>query len=114
MNAILAITIGGLYAIAFYLLLRRSMMKMLLGMVVFGQAVNLLIFVAAGLTRHVAPFVEEDATAPPMPHADPLPQALILTAIVIGFGILAFAIALFHRAYKELKTDDSDALCDTV
>jgi multicomponent Na+:H+ antiporter subunit C len=110
METTLAIVIGGLYAISFYLMLRRSMVKLILGLVLFSQAVNLLIFTAAGLTRGQPPIIPEGADALPVPFADPLPQALILTAIVISFGIFAFTLALTRRAHSGLKTDDLDEL----
>lgn len=110
METVLAIVIGGLYATSFYLMLRRSIVKLILGLVLFSQAVNLLIFTAAGLTRAHAPIVPDGAMVPPSPWADPLPQALILTAIVISFGVLAFTLALCRRAHASLKTDDLDEL----
>jgi len=110
METILAIVIGGLYAVSFYLMLRRSMVKLILGLVLFSQAVNLLIFTAAGLTRGQPPIIAEGAASPPVPFADPLPQALILTAIVISFGVLAFTLALARRAHDGLQTDDLDQM----
>ena len=110
METTLAIVIGGLFAISFYLMLRRSMVRLIIGLVLFGQAVNLLIFTAAGLTRGQAPIIPADADLPPAPFADPLPQALILTAIVISFGVLAFTLALARRAHSALETDDLDEL----
>ncbi len=110
MEAFFAIVIGGLYAVAFYLMLRRSMVKLVLGLMIFSQAVNLLIFTSARLTRGQPPILPEGATALPAPYADPLPQALILTAIVISFGVLAFALALTRRAHATLKTDDLDQM----
>lgn len=110
METTLAIVIGGLYAISFYLMLRRSMVKLIFGLMLFSQAVNLLIFTAAGLTRGQPPIIPEGADALPAPFADPLPQALILTAIVISFGMLAFTLALTRRAHSTLQTDDLDQL----
>jgi len=110
MEAFYAIIIGGLYAAAFYLMLRRSMVKLILGLMIFSQAVNLLIFTAAGLTRGSPPIIPDGAGEVPAPFADPLPQALILTAIVISFGVLAFALALTRRAHAALETDDLDQL----
>lgn len=110
METTLAIVIGGLFAISFYLMLRRSMVRLIIGLVIFGQAVNLLIFAAAGLTRGQAPIIAGDAEEIPAPFADPLPQALILTAIVISFGVLAFTLALARRTHSGLKTDDLDEL----
>ena len=110
METLLAFVCGGLYAVSFYLMLRRSIVKLVLGLMIFSQAVNLLIFTTARLTRGQPPLITEGAAAPNIPFADPLPQALILTAIVIGFGVLAFALALMRRAHAGLQTDDLDKL----
>lgn len=106
----LAIMIGGLYACAFYLMLRRSITKTLIGLILLSNAANLMIFVAAGVRVAQPALVAEGATAPDGLTADPLAQAFILTAIVIGFGVLAFAIALIHRAHEVLRIDDFDEL----
>lgn len=108
MDTILAFVIGGLYAAGIYLVLRRSIVKLIIGLSLLGQAANLLIFTAAGLTRAVPPIVPDGATVPPDPSADPLPQALILTAIVISFGVLAFTVVLIKRVYQVVGTDDLD------
>ena len=86
MEIILAGVIGVLYAAGFYLLMRRSMVKLILGLVLLGQATNLLIFTLGGLMRGRAPIIGPEATQLTAPYADPVPQALILTAIVIGFA----------------------------
>ncbi|HUP48789.1 MAG TPA: Na+/H+ antiporter subunit C [Thermoanaerobaculia bacterium] len=115
MPALLAIVIGVLYATGLYMMLRRSLVKLIIGLALLGHASNLLIFVAAagrGLVRGGPPIVETDQQAA-LAMADPVPQALILTAIVIGFGVLAFALALFHRTYKAVGTDDLDAFTTT-
>jgi multicomponent Na+:H+ antiporter subunit C len=62
------------------------------------------------MTRGQPPLVPAGRTSPPLPHADPTPQALILTAIVIGFGVLAFALVLTYRTYHIVGTDDLDEL----
>jgi len=113
MELVLAITIGVLYAAAAYLLLRRSVVKLILGIAVLSQAVNLLIFTSAGLSRGMAAFVPLDGTVLPAQSADPLPQALILTAIVISFGVLAFTLVLVQRADKTVGSDDLDDLKST-
>lgn len=110
METALAIVIGALYAISFYLMLRRSMVRLILGFIIFGQAANLLIFTAAGLTRGRPPILPAGGGAMAQPYADPLPQALILTAIVISFAMLAFTLALTLRTHNEIKTDDLDEL----
>lgn len=113
MELVLALTIGVLYAAAAYLLLRRSIVKLVLGIAALSQAVNLLIFTASGLTQDVAPFVPAGSDQLAAGAADPLPQALILTAIVISFGVLAFTLVMVQRADQSVGTDDLDALKST-
>lgn len=104
MESVLAIVIGGLYAAGLYLMVRRSIVKMIFGLALLGNAANLLIFTVGRLTRGRPPYV---------PVADPLPQALILTAIVIGFGVQAFALVLIKRVYQTVGTDDLDEMTTT-
>jgi multicomponent Na+:H+ antiporter subunit C len=110
METILSILTGLLFALGVYLLLRRSLVQVLLGIMFLSHAANLVIFVSGGLSRDVAPIIQADGSLPEGTYADPLPQALILTAIVIGFGLLAFALALVLRAQSRLGTDDVDQL----
>ncbi len=112
MIVVLAVVIGALYTGAIYLMMRRSLVKLLIGLSMLGYGANLLVFVSAGLVRGAAPIVPEGQTALSR-SADPLPQALVLTAIVIGFAVFAFAIVLFQRAYEEVRTDDPDDLTST-
>jgi multicomponent Na+:H+ antiporter subunit C len=112
-EVVMAFVIGGLYAAGLYLMLRRSIVKLVLGLAILANAANLLIFTAARLTRGRPPLVPEGAAAAAAPYADPLPQALILTAIVISFGVVAFALVLVHRAYQAVGTDDLDDLTTT-
>lgn len=92
------------------MMMRRSIVKLIVGLVLLGYAANLLIFTVGRLTRAQAPLVPHGDTAPPDPYADPVPQALILTAIVIGFGLQAFALVLVKRAYEAVGTDDLDQM----
>ena len=114
MLTVLPFVIGALYAMGLYMMLRRSMVKVIIGLALIGHAANLLIFVAAsgrGLVRGGPPIIaatEKVAAAEAI--ADPVPQALILTAIVIGFGVLAFAVVLFHRAFDRVGADDLDRM----
>lgn len=110
METVLAIVVGGLYAAGVYLMLRRSLVKLLIGLALLSHAANLLIFTAAGFHGETPPLVPEGSSALQPPYADPLPQALILTAIVISFAVLAFGLALFRRAYTEVGTDDLDQM----
>src|SRR5690606_30424939 len=106
MATVLAIVVGCLYAAGIYMMLRRSLFKLILGLVLLSHGANLLIFTVGGLTRGWLPIVPAGATLPRTPSADPLPQALILVAIVIGFAVLAFSLVLFHRVYQTFGSDD--------
>mgnify|MGYP000296606832 CR=1 FL=1 len=93
MEAMLSIVIGVMTAAAVYLLLRAQIFPVVLGISLLGYAVNIFLFASGRLTLGSAPLVEQGLTHFP----DPLPQALVLTAIVIGLGILSFLLALLHR-----------------
>ena len=112
MTVVLAIVAGVLFAAAVYLMLRRSVLKLALGLSLLANAANLVIFVSAGLTRGEPPLVREGEVAPPAGAADPLPQAMVLTAIVISFAVLAFTLTLMHRVYQEGGSDDVDDLSE--
>jgi multicomponent Na+:H+ antiporter subunit C len=113
MEVLLAVVVGGLYASGVYMLLRRSIIKVIFGLALVSHAANLLIFTSAGLTRGRAPLVPIGGSIAAGEIADPLPQALILTAIVISFGVVAFAMVLFRRAWEEAGTDDTDEMRTT-
>ena len=110
MDYVLAALVGLFVAIGIYLLLSRSVIRMLIGMTIFGNGVNLLIFTAGRVTQAIAPIVPEGLDAPEGPIANPLPQALILTAIVIGFSMFAFLLVLAFRAYQSLDADNTDTM----
>lgn len=109
----MAVVVGWLYACAVFLILRRSVLRLIIGLVLLTSAANLLIFTAANLNRGAPAIIPmgQDQLSPG--YSDPLPQALILTAIVIGFGTLAFTLVLVYRTYKTLGTDDLDAMKST-
>lgn len=113
MELLLAIVTGVLYSAAFYLMLRRSLVKLIFGLVFLGHASNLLIFTLGRLSKYKPPFIPEGSDVIVGVYADPLPQALILTAIVIGFGIQAFAIILIRRIYQETGSEDLDSFNTT-
>lgn len=110
METVLAFVIGGLYAMGLYLMMRRSIVKLIIGLALLANATNLLIFTSAGLTRARTPIIAPDAKTLVHPYADPLPQALVLTAIVIGFAVLAFTAVLIKRAYQTVGADDLDEM----
>ncbi|WP_105405394.1 Na+/H+ antiporter subunit C [Neorhizobium sp. T7_12] len=110
MEALFSILIGLFFAGAIYLILSKSTVRILLGVVLLGNAVNLLLFTAGRLTREVPPIIPAGMDALSPGAANPLPQALILTAIVISFSFFAFLLVLTYRAYQELGTDDTDEM----
>jgi multicomponent Na+:H+ antiporter subunit C len=108
METLLPFVIGGLYAAGIYLMLRRSLVQLIMGLSILTNAANLLIFAVGGLTPGQPPIVPDGADQPVGAFANPVPQALILTAIVIGFGVLAFTLALAYRAFQAVGSDDPD------
>lgn len=113
MGFVLPVAVGVLVAAGLYLMMRRSMIKLVIGLSLLSHAAHLLIFTAGRLVRARAPVIAAGAEELTAPYADPLPQALILTAIVIGFGLTAFLVGLIYRAYREIGTDDLDELTAT-
>lgn len=112
MEVIMAIITGIIYTAALYLLMQRSFIKLVVGIILFAHASNFFLFTAGGITRAMPAFVH-DGNPPVEELADPLPQALILTAIVIGLGVQAFAIVLLKRVYHVTGTSDLDQLRTT-
>lgn len=110
MEVILAIMIGVLYAAGIYMILRRSLVKLILGIIILGNGANLLIFLLGRIVKGHPPIIPGSAEVFHDLYADPVPQALILTAIVISFGLQSFAIILIKRAYTVVKTDDLDEM----
>ena len=108
MDHAIAALAGVFLTASIYLLLSRSLIRMLLGLTLFGNAVNLVILVSGRLTRIVPPLALDGAKAPLEGAANPLPQALILTAIVIGFAMFCFLLVLAFRAYQSLEADNTD------
>lgn len=110
MEAVFAILVGLFFAAGIYLMLSRHIIRILLGVVLFGNAVNLLIFTNGRIMREVPPIIADGLDVPVGAVANPLPQALILTAIVISFSFFAFLLVLAYRAYQEIGTDDTDGM----
>lgn len=110
MEPILAVLVGVLLSGAVYLMLGRNLVKFLIGLMLLSNAANLSIFAAGRLTWAAPPLIPSDAEAPVGEVANALPQALILTAIVISFGLVAFTMVLAYRAYQEIGTVDTDAM----
>ena len=104
MEALFAVTLGVLSASGVYLLLRGRTFPVVLGLTVLGYAVNVFIFAMGRLWSNAPPIIGNGAAQ----IADPLPQALVLTAIVIGFATTGFIIELALRSHHESGTDQVD------
>jgi multicomponent Na+:H+ antiporter subunit C len=104
-----AILAGLFFAAAVYLMLSRHVIRIMLGVALLGNAVNLLLFTAGRISREVPPVILGGDVLPPE-AANPLPQALILTAIVISFSFFCFLMVLAYRAWQVLETEDTDKM----
>jgi len=102
--------IGALISISIYLILSPQIMRWLFGIVILSSTINLVIFVAGRLYSQNPAFIPQGGQASDGPLANPLPQALILTAIVIGFGLLAFSLVLVRKVWRTFHTTNSDML----
>lgn len=102
-EVILAVVLGALFAVGTFLVLRRDLVRVVWGITIISQAANLYL-VTVGDVGGLAPVLAHGESAGPV--TDPLVQALVLTAIVIGFGTTAFALVLTYRTYQENGTLD--------
>lgn len=108
MELLLAVVAGVLYASGLYLMLRRRLAQLIIGLGLLSNGSNILILSASGVTRARPPLMTAGVSADQL--ADPVPQSLILTAIVIGFGVLAFSLVLAHRVRQSTASDDIDEI----
>ena len=106
MEIVMSIVIGIVFSVSVYLLLSRNLIRVILGTLTISHGVHLLLITMSELQRGAPPLLnigEENFT-------DPLPQALVLTAIVIAFGVTSMLLVMGYRTYKEHKTEDLDQL----
>ena len=108
MAALAAVAVAVLVACGVYLVLRGRTFPVAIGLSLLSYAVNLFLFATGRLVSAAPPIAGTG-----LPTADPLPQALVLTAIVISFGMTAFVITLALRAQGELDSDQVDGRADT-
>lgn len=106
MEIVMAFVCGFLFMAAIYLILSRSLLRIIIGTGLLSHGAHLTILTMGGLSGEAPPVLSDGVTN----FADPLPQALILTAIVISFGVTAFFLVLAYRAYQELQTDDTSMM----
>ena len=109
MEPLYIITIGVMAGIAAYLLMSRNVLRMVLGLLLLGNAANLTIFVAGRMGSSLPPLIAGDQTTIAV-SANPLPQALILTAIVISFSLVAFTVVLLQKAHHRLNIIDTEKM----
>ncbi|GAK02769.1 Na(+) H(+) antiporter subunit C [Geomicrobium sp. JCM 19037] len=109
MEILVSILVGILFTAGLYLVMARSLLRIVLGTAIIGHGALLLMLTTPGLQQGEPPITGGDAVS----FSDPLPQALILTAIVINFATMGFFLVLAYRSYKELGTDDMDKLRGT-
>src|SRR5690554_1056540 len=109
MEPLYIVAIGVMAGAAVYLLMSRNVLQMVLGLLLLGNAANLTIFVAGRLGSSLPPLITGDQTTIAI-SANPLPQALILTAIVISFSLVAFTVVLLHKAHQRLHIVDTEEM----
>lgn len=110
MEILLSWTVGILFAISVYLLLNKNLIRVLFGIILIGTSINLMIFTLGRLSHNQPVFLHHMGEKSLTTYANALPQALILTAIVIGFGVVSYALVLITRSWQDLGTMDSDKL----
>ncbi|SHI96944.1 multicomponent Na+:H+ antiporter subunit C [Aureimonas altamirensis DSM 21988] len=112
MNLIYALAISALASCGVYLLLSRHVIRIIIGVAILSAAVNLVILYSGRIVSSLPPIMPADVSELGMDTANPLPQALILTAIVIGFALTAFASALALQLMRSNGADDTGDLND--
>jgi multicomponent Na+:H+ antiporter subunit C len=110
MESLLALVVGVLFAAGIYLLLDGNLVRAVFGLVLMSNAANLLFFTAGRVLRGAPPLIPEGMAAPAGAVANPLAQALVLTAIVIGFGVVALLLVLVFTTATRFRSLDTDAL----
>jgi len=112
MNLLIALIVGILFSASLFLMLQKSFFKLIIGVILFGYATIFFLFTVGGTTKNAPPLISLQETSVEG-LADPLPQALTLTAIVISIGVQLFVIVLLKKVYEEVGTEDLDDLNTT-
>lgn len=110
MSLVLMLTISLVVAAGVFLTLSRDLFRMIVGLAVLASAANLIVFMSGRPASLIPPVVEAGTSELPVAAANPLPQALVLTAIVIGFALLCFALLLGAAITMQSGTDDVDQM----
>jgi multicomponent Na+:H+ antiporter subunit C len=113
MDYLISLIIGLLFASGIYLILRRSIVKLIIGLMLLSYGANLFLFATGKIKHSELPIIKKDQNQLSGDYADPVPQALVLTSIVISFGIQVFAIILINKTYLAVGSDDLDKMNTT-
>lgn len=108
METALAFLTGLYFAVSIYLMLSQHIIRILLGAALLSNGINMTLFAMGRITREAPPLIADDAYVGAQGIANGLPQALVLTAIVIAFSLFAFLLVLVMRSYQVLGTDDTE------
>lgn len=106
MEIIICILAGLLFATGIYNILQKQLIRIIIGTGLLSHGAHLFILTMGKLKRGKSPIIDEDVSK----YTDPLPQALILTSIVISFGVTSLLLVLAYRAANDNKTDNMDQL----
>lgn len=112
MNLVISLIIGLLFSTSVFLIFQKSLFKLIIGVILFSYAVLFFLFTVGGLTRNAPPIISDNVLNPEQ-LADPVPQALTLTAIVISIGVQIFVIVLLKKVTELVGTEDLDELNTT-
>ena len=112
MKLIISLIIGILFGSSIFLMFQKSFFKLIIGVILFGYATVLFLFAVGGLTKSAPPLISKYVSSVEQ-LADPVPQALALTAIVISIGVQLFVIVLLKKVYETVGTEDLDELNTT-
>jgi multicomponent Na+:H+ antiporter subunit C len=108
MELFLSMIIAVLIGVGVYLVLQSNLIRVLLGVLMISNAANLIVWLSGSIKSKFSPIIKGDGIVLSGSENDPLPQALILTAIVIGFAVVAFLLVLLRSAYSEFKSMEWD------
>jgi multicomponent Na+:H+ antiporter subunit C len=112
MNLIISIILGILFSASVFLMFQKSFFKLIIGVILFSYATVFFVFSVGGITKNAPPLLSTSGV-PVEEIADPLPQALTLTAIVISIGVQLFVVVLLKKVYEKVGTEDLDQLNTT-
>jgi len=110
MEVILPLLVGLLFAASIFMMLRPQLMRVALGIILLTNASNLFLFLVGRLSKEGPPVIPTNSDKLLKDYANPVSQALILTAIVIGFSLLSFVIALVYRSVKDFDSQNPDVI----